>query len=310
MIEAAVQLGIAQKFSLPPPLVAVLAERKVPESLIAQYDLDPKVVKDPAAALTIVAHAVAQSISNHHSLEEALSHVYAGDPKAASYGTSPAGGMVTGILADTALKATEGWNGYQPADPHAFNRVAMEFGNFLHDTHEAGGIVGEGLLDFWKQASARFAPPSKTPPPMGAPASAGRVASAPQPRGSSPADVEDFASQMKGLNIDVDHFLRHFQTYSGMRRKMLKSKTSLDDYATVAQMNPAEMLSHIRQQPHPTYPHLTAGQYADAEGMATAHSIPSQQRLPHPAEVASLASSGAKWHDVNAFYANQGPRRG
>lgn len=304
-VDAQTRVELAQKYSLPPPLILALEGQKPPPGLLASYGIDQKTAdKDPAVLLMVMAHAVSQSFAQHGSLEGALSHVLSGDPHAHASPTSAVGGQVMGILATAATKVSHGWDNYVPAKTEVFGKVAEQFGSFLKETRDMGGVVTDDALKFWHQTVARVAPPTKTAPPMGG--ATGADHGAPVPKGPKSSDVEKFAGEMKGLGIDISHFMEHFPALSAFRYKMLSSPTKLSDYAPVNGLKREEILQHVRQQPHPTYPHITAGQYSDMNETATLHSITRQGRTPHPAEIASLVSAGAKWGEIKEHYSQPG----
>lgn len=299
-VDDQTRLQIASRFSLPPSLVAAMENVQAPPGLLASYGIDDKKPADPTVVLTVLSHALEQSVSQHGDLQQALSHVLAGDPNAHNSPTSAVAGQITGILATAAVNATQDLQNFQPAKPQAFSRVGSEFGKFLQSTADMGGAVSHEAVKSFGEHVARIAPPPKPATPVGQ--AAGAVANAPIPKGPAPSEVEAFASQMKGLGVDVDHFLQHFPLVSGLRYKMLASHTGLQDYANVNGLTPPEILDHVRAQPHPTYPHITAGQYADAKDLANAHSIEYHGRTAAPADIARFASTKANWQQVRDHY--------
>lgn len=311
MIDNATRLRIANRFSLPPPLVAALASKSPPEQVLANYGIDRKAAEEnPEAALMVVAHAVAQSFNQTKTLESALSMVFAGSPTAYESPTSPAGGVVNGILGEAAVKLAHGWSDFKPTDPRAFAAMSHSMTPFLSETKDLGGVVSDEAMKFWHDSVARFAPPPVVTPHVGVHARTGVDPNAPTPKGASPRDVESFAGEMKSLGIDINHFLDHFEGYSSLRYRLLNSKTSLSQYAQVSGMSHPEMLEHVRAQPHPTYPHLTAGQFADAKDLATVHSVPSTGKTPPDALVAKFAGTKAGWKEVGDFYQRFGQKNG
>lgn len=298
MIDRDIVTQIASRFSLPAPLVAALENRTPNPGLLITYGLDEKQVRDdPTALITVMAHAVATSFAQHGSLESALSHVFAGDPNAHMSPTSPVGGLVISTLSDAASRLGQFTEQSRPANPQHFGKIGQDFGRFLTETRNLGGNVTDDHLNFWTAHMAPYVPREEPR------AQRGGSLNAPMPQGPTPKHVEDFAGEMKSLGIDVDHFMQHFPQYSALRYKLLAVKTSLKDYAPVSTMQPHEMVQHVRSQPHPTYPHLTAGEYADMHDVATLHSLKHQgEPTPPPAAVSRLASARAKWSEVSDYF--------
>lgn len=294
MIDPAEITSLAQRFSLPPSLVKALDGQVLPEGVLHTYALDDK--SDPTAILTVAAHAVSQAIAGGtKDVQAALSQVFAGDPQAYQSATSPVSGTVTGILARAAVGANEGMDRYTPTNSSVFHNAAQGLTEFMKQMAEAGGAVGTSQIQAFSKSAQKFAPQQKQQTAQVHP-------NAPVPKGPPPDQVSDFAKQVKGLGIDIDHFLQHYPTYSKLRYKMLNKPTQLEHYAEVNGMTQAEMLEHVRSQPHPVYSHLNAGQFADAQGTTLLHSMQSLGQTPPDALVAHMATSGAKWNDVANFF--------
>ena len=295
--------NLAQRFSLPPALVAALESVPVPKGLLATYGVSEQSVKtNPIAGLTVLAHAVSQSFAENGSIQQALSHALTGDPNAHQSPTTPVGGQIAHIMSSAALNATAGLSGFQPADPRRFAHVGEDFAKFMHTTAQMGGAVTEGHVSAFEKATKAVAPQSmNTGRTVSQP---GVMTGAPKPKGPDPAEVEAFAGQMKGLGIDVDHFLQHFPLFSGLRYKMLSAHTGLEDFAPTMGMNQAEIVQHVRDQPHPTYTHITAGQYADAKDLANMHSITHRGQTAAASDIARFAATKANWQQVQSHYAD------
>jgi len=294
VIDPAEIAALAQRFSLPPSLVKSLDGQVLPQSALQTYGLDEK--SDPAAVLTVAAHAVSQAISGgEEDVQAALSQVFAGDPNAYKSGTSPESGIVTGILARAAVGANEGMDRYSPTNSTIFHSAATGLTEFMKQMAEAGGAVGTSQIQAFSKSAQKFAPPEQKQAPQTHP-------NAPVPKGPPPEQVADFAKQIKGAGIDIDHFLQHYPTYSKLNYKMLNKPTQIEDYAEVNGMTRAEMLEHVRSQPHPVYSRLTAGQFSDTQGTALLHSMGTLGTPPPDALVAHMVSSGAKWNDMSNFF--------
>lgn len=123
-----------------------------------------------------------------------------------------------------------------------------------------------------------------------------------QPMPPAPAKVAEFAEQLKGAGIDPAHFAQNFPAYASMRRRLLQQGTSVDDFAQVKGMEPAQIREHVMAQPHPTYPEHTAGAFAAMWGKAQLHSTLRAGRTPEPAEVAHLLSANADWSQIKDYY--------
>lgn len=293
MIDPAEIASLAQRFSLPPSLVKALDGQVLPQSALQTYGLDEK--SDPTALLTVAAHAVSQAISmGEKDVQAALSQVFAGDPQAYKNSLSPESGIVTGILARAAVGANEGMDRYNPTNSTIFHSAATGLTEFMKQMAEAGGAVGASQIQAFSKAAQKFAPQQNQALQV--------HPNAPVPKGPPPEQVADFAKQVKGLGIDIDHFLQHYPTFSKLNYKMLNKPTQLEDYAEVNGMTRAEMLEHVRSQPHPVYSHLTAGQFSDTQGTALLHSMGTLGTPPPDALVAHMASSGAKWNDMSNFF--------
>lgn len=296
-------IEIAQRFSLPPAIVAALGNQAPPQGLLQTYGLDEKTAQhEPEVVLTVMAHALAQSFRQQGSLSAALSQVLSGDPQAHTSPTSSTAGQVASVMGEAAKNALQGWNGYQPAQPEALTKVAHDFGKYLQATQNMGGIVGDDAIKAYNRTVANVAPP-----PI--PAAQTHQTPAPIPPGPHPADVESFASQMKGMNIDVNHFMEHFPLVSSLRYKMMAAPTGLRDYAPVTGLTKAQIVQHIHEQPHPIYPNLTVGQFSNAQAAATLHSRDYEQRDPAPADIARLAGGGAGWNDIGKFYQSRAEQK-
>lgn len=287
---------IAQRFSLPPAIVAALGNQSPPQGLLQTYGLDEKTAAaDPDATLTVMAHALAQAFAQQGSLQAALSQVLSGDPNAHTSQTSTTAGQVASVLGEAAVSALQGWSNFQPAQPEALNKVAQDFGKYLQATQSMGGIVSDDAVKAYNRTVASVAPQTTSERHF-------QPAPAPLPPGPHPSDVEAFASQMKGMNIDVDHFMHHFPLVSALRYKMLAAPTGLRDYAPVTGLTKAQIVQHVHEQPHPVYPNLTVGQFSAAQAAATLHSRDFEDKDPAPADIARLAGANASWGDVAKFY--------
>jgi len=299
-VDSQTILALAQRFSLPPSLVAALETVQPPRGLLASYGIDDKKTVDAPVVLTVLGHALEQSIGQHGNLQDALSHVLAGDPNAHNSPTSSVSGQITGILGSAAVNAMQDLHSFQPAKPQNFAKVGQEFGKFLQSTADMGGAVSHDTVRLFQHRVASIAPPPEPAAPVRQ--MTGAMRNAPIPKGPAPSEVEAFASEMKGLGVDVDHFLQHFPLVSGLRYKMLSSHTGLRDYAHVNGLTPPEILEHVRSQPHPTYPHITVGQYTDAKDLADAHSIEYHRRTAAPKDIARFAGTKANWQQVKEHY--------
>jgi hypothetical protein len=126
-----------------------------------------------------------------------------------------------------------------------------------------------------------------------------------------PAKVGEFATQLKGANIDPDEFSQYFPTLAAQRRKLLGSKrTDVSDYADMqmalmaadppAPVTNAGIIAHLRGQPHPVYSTTTVGAFHDAQNTAALWSVTHTGQMPTDAEVARL--SGLDNKEIANYY--------
>lgn len=126
-----------------------------------------------------------------------------------------------------------------------------------------------------------------------------------------PAKVGEFATQLKGANIDPDEFSEYFPTLAAQRRKLLGSRrTDVSDYASMQQalstadppapVTNAGIIAHLRGQPHPVYSTTTVGDFHDAQNTAALWSVTHTGQMPTDAEVARL--SGLDNKEIANYY--------
>lgn len=113
-----------------------------------------------------------------------------------------------------------------------------------------------------------------------------------------PSKVGEFAQQLQGANIDPHEFAEYFATLSSSRRQLLASqRTDVSDYASMQQalqaaavpVSHSNIIAHVRAQPHPQFPNVTAGAFADTFKVASLYSTTHTQSFPTLAETAGLA---------------------
>lgn len=117
-----------------------------------------------------------------------------------------------------------------------------------------------------------------------------------------PADVADFKSQLDSAGVTAANFIAQYPQLAAQQRRLLQSGMTVQDFARYSGMDPAVAIQAMRALPHPTYPEVTAGQYADMAGMASLHSVPTVGRTPHPAEVTRLIGANAGWKEAQQYY--------
>lgn len=112
-----------------------------------------------------------------------------------------------------------------------------------------------------------------------------------------PSRVGEFAQQLQGANIDPTEFTQHFATLAAVRRQLLASqRTDVSDYASMQSalaaagrmVDQAAIVEHVRSQPHPQFPNVTAGAFADTFKLASLHSTVHTQTFPTLGETAGL----------------------
>jgi hypothetical protein len=131
----------------------------------------------------------------------------------------------------------------------------------------------------------------------------------PQDKAPDPSKVGEFAQQLQGANIDPHEFAEYFATLASSRRQLLASqRTDVSDYASMQQslqaaqvpVSHSNILAHVRQQPHPQFPNVTAGAFHDTFGLASLHSTTHLGQFPTLAETASL--SGLDNRQISEYY--------
>ena len=125
----------------------------------------------------------------------------------------------------------------------------------------------------------------------------------------SSAAVGEFAQQLQASNVDPQEFAANFPHLAAVRRQLLGSKrTTVSDYAEVAgalhaqnmSVNQAGIVETVRSQPHPSYPNVTAGAFADTFGNAMLHSVTYTRTVPTNGEVARLVGMDNK--EIASYY--------
>lgn len=113
----------------------------------------------------------------------------------------------------------------------------------------------------------------------------------------NPAKVGEFAAQLQGAHINPREFAEHFEQLAAQRRRLLGSqRTDVSDYASMQtwlqsqglNVDSAGIIAHLREQPHPTYPTVTVGQFHDTNDKAMLHSVMHTGQTPSEGEVARL----------------------
>jgi hypothetical protein len=131
----------------------------------------------------------------------------------------------------------------------------------------------------------------------------------PAPATPKPDAVGEFAAQLQSAGVDPQEFSANFAFLAGVRRKLLGSqRTSVTDYAQISNMLKAKGLGvdegsiaeAVRAQPHPTYPNVTAGAFADTFDRASLYSVMHTGQMPTNGEVARLAGLDNK--EVISYY--------
>jgi hypothetical protein len=125
----------------------------------------------------------------------------------------------------------------------------------------------------------------------------------------NPAAVGEFAQQLQAANIDPQEFTANFPNLAAVRRQLLSAKrTSVSDYADVSNalqaqgqgVSQAGIVATVRGQPHPNYPNVTAGAFADTFGTAMLHSVMHTRQVPTNGEVARLVGLDNK--EISTYY--------
>lgn len=124
-----------------------------------------------------------------------------------------------------------------------------------------------------------------------------------------PSKVGEFAQQLQGANIDPHEFAEYFSTLSSARRQLLASqRTDVNDYASMQQslqakavpVSHSNILAHVREQPHPQFPNVTAGAFADTFKLGSLYSTTHTGSFPTLAETAGLA--GLDHRAISDYY--------
>ena len=127
-----------------------------------------------------------------------------------------------------------------------------------------------------------------------------------QPQEKAPPDphkVGEFATQLKGAGIDPEVFSEHFALLAAQRRKMLGAqRTDVSDFANMQQalsavgeqVTSTGIVAHVRAQPHPTYPGVSAGDFHDTFNKASLYSTLHTGAFPSTGETANLVGMDTK----------------
>jgi CHAP domain len=117
-----------------------------------------------------------------------------------------------------------------------------------------------------------------------------------------PAEVSQFAQQLKALNIDPQRLIQNFGSVASMFRYHGAQVPDLHTYAGIANLDPSQQKEYVRAQPHPTNPNLTLGGVKDAFQGAMLHAIQWVNRTPYDSEAQRFAASGANWQQMSQYY--------
>ena len=135
-----------------------------------------------------------------------------------------------------------------------------------------------------------------------------------KPEHPDPAAVGEFAAQLQQHGIDPQAFAEHFGTLAERRRQLLQAqRTDVSDYAALQQalglaapgqpVTAAAITAHVRDQPHPTYPNITVGNFYDTHNRAALYSMQHTQSMPSDAETARLV--GLDHKAIESYYATK-----
>lgn len=132
------------------------------------------------------------------------------------------------------------------------------------------------------------------------------------PEHPDPAAVGEFATQLQANGIDPQTFAEHFPTLADRRRQLLQAqRTDPSDYAALQQalglaqqpVTAAGITAYVRNQPHPTYPNVTVGDFHDTYNRASLYSMQHTQSMPSEAETARLV--GLDHKAIEGYYATK-----
>ena len=118
----------------------------------------------------------------------------------------------------------------------------------------------------------------------------------------NPAEVSQFAQQLKALNIDPQRLIQNFGNVASLFRYHGAQVPDLHTYAGIANLDPSQQKDYVRAQPHPTNPNLTLGQVKDSFQAAMLHAITYMNRTPYDSEAQRFAASGANWQQMSQYY--------
>src|SRR4029077_1144588 len=131
----------------------------------------------------------------------------------------------------------------------------------------------------------------------------------PQKDTHNPAEVSQFAQQLKALNIDPQRLIQNFGQVASLFRYHGGQPPDLHTYAGIANLDPAQQRDYVRAQPHPQHPNLTLGQVKDAFVSASLHSVQALQRMPFDFEAQRFAAQGAGWNEMSKYYQSMGQQK-
>lgn len=125
---------------------------------------------------------------------------------------------------------------------------------------------------------------------------------------SNPAEVSQFAQQLKALNIDPQRLIQNFGNVASLFRYHGARPPDLHTYAGIANLDPSQQQAYVRAQPHPSQPNLNLGQVKDAFVSASLHSLQALQRMPFDFEAQRFAANGAGWNEMSKYYQQMSPQ--
>lgn len=126
----------------------------------------------------------------------------------------------------------------------------------------------------------------------------------------NPQTVERFKQKANAAGvINPQHIIDGVAQFATAWRYALGRTPTLENFAPVAGLGPADTMSWINSQQHPTYPDMTVGQFNQAYHHASLYSA-QLGRLPYDAEAYRLAHAGADGKTIQMFYDRMMPQKG
>lgn len=236
-------------------------------------------------------------VTQHGTIEAALSMLKFGSADAYEHSNHPAAGFVNGVLGLAGSRADYALEHFTPTDPTAFHAHAEDVHGVFDSMASLGGVVTPEAVQKFAFHVQKYKPRTKDQPTH-------LPDKPPMPSGPPVQHVAEFQAQAAGLGIDPDHFNQNFGFASSLNRKMAGKPLTLDEFAPMGMMNQQQIMVQVQSQPHPVYPNLTLGQYHAAYDTAVLHSW-RVGRFPLPSEAARFAAAGMDNKAVGQHYADK-----